>query len=105
MNMNVTGIKNIMNFTSGKVHLYSDFDGTYCPEKHSAMHNPEQNPRMVDYCNKMDKFFKSSKNDLTFHITTGRTLGEFEAVSWLLKFRNYRLPLPQSVITDRKSVV
>lgn len=87
----------------GKVHIYSDFDGTYCPEKHSAMHNPEQNPTMLNYCNKMDKFFKSAKNDLNFSVTTGRTLGEFEAVAWLLKLRNYRLPLPQSVIVKNGS--
>lgn len=36
----------------GKVHLFTDFDGTYCPEKHAAMHNPEQNPQMLKYCKK-----------------------------------------------------
>lgn len=87
----------------GKVHIYSDFDGTYCPEKHSAMHNLEQNPKMLSYCNKMDKFFKAARDDVDFSVTTGRTLGEFEAVLWLLKFRNYRLPLPKSVIVKNGS--
>lgn len=101
--MKINGLGNSLSFTAGKVHVYSDFDGTYCPEKHSAMHKPEQNPYMVDYCNKMNKFFKSTKGDLDFHITTGRTYGEFEAISWLLKIRDYRLPLPKSVITKNGS--
>ena len=88
---------------TGKVHVYSDFDGTYCPEKHSEMHNPSVNPHMQKYCTKMTDFFNSAGDDISFHITTGRTLGEFEAVSWLLKMRNYRLPLPHSVITKNGS--
>ena len=87
----------------GRIQFYSDFDGTYCPEKHSAMHNPVSNKNMQEYCRKMDIFFNTLKNDLSFHITTGRTFGEFEAVSWLLKMRNYRLPLPDSVITKNGS--
>lgn len=87
----------------GSVHVYSDFDGTYCPEKHSAMHNPWQNPDMVKYCKKMNSFFKEAGNDIDFTVTTGRTYGEYEAVSWLLKIRDYRLPLPKSVIVKNGS--
>ena len=78
--------------------FYSDFDGTYCPEKHYKMHKQVRNPDMVNYCETMEKFFKQTHNTLNFHITTCRTLGEFEAIYWLLKIRVYRLPLPQSVI-------
>lgn len=100
--MRALPINSFLSF-KGKVHVYSDFDGTYCPERHTAMHNTVQNPYMVAYCDKMDKFFKAAGNDLNFHITTGRTFGEFEAISWLLKLRDYRLPLPQTVITKNGS--
>lgn len=92
-----------MSFAAGKVHVYSDFDGTYCPERHSSMHKPVQKPEMVDYCRRMDKLFNSTQKDLDFHVTTGRTFGEYEAVSWLLKIRGYRLPLPVSVIVGNGS--
>ena len=43
-------------FTAGKVQLYSDFDGTYCPAKHSSLHNEGENGFMKEYCLNMDKF-------------------------------------------------
>ena len=90
-------------FGAGKVQVYSDFDGTYCPAKHSSMHQEGNNKFMPDYCENMDKFLKSTEGDLHFHITTGRTYGEFCAVAWLLKLRNFRLPLPESFIAKNGS--
>ncbi len=96
--MKVAGVTNKINFKAGKVNVYSDFDETYCPAKHSSLHGESENEFMKEYCSKMDKFFKSTKGDLHFYITTGRTFGEYEAISYLLKMRGFQLPLPESFI-------
>ena len=95
----ITGITDKINFTAGKAEVYSDFDGTYCPARHCSLHDPSANKFMPEYCDRLDKFFKSTRRDLQFNITTGRTFGEYESISWLLKLRNFRLPLPETVIT------
>ena len=97
--MRVSQTKSNIVFTAGKVNLYSDFDSTYCPAKHSSLHNPDGNAFMHDYCNKMNKFFQDTMGDVHFNLTTGRTLGEYESISWLLKMRDFRLPFPETVIT------
>lgn len=97
--MRVSGINNKIVFTAGKVDLYSDFDGTYCPATHSSLHNPNANSFMPEYCNKISKFFQNTQEDIHFNITTGRTLGEYESISWLLKMRDFKLPFPETVIT------
>lgn len=91
--MKITNITNCLNFTAGKVQVYSDFDGTYCPTKHSSIRDNNNDKFMDGYCSKMDKFFQKTENDLHFHITTGRTFSEYEAFSQLLKKRGYKLPL------------
>lgn len=101
--MKITKIANSINFTAGKVELYTDFDGTYCPAKHSSLHDPNANMFMNEYCDRMDKFIKSTEGDLHVNITTGRTLGEYESISWLLKMRNFKLPLPETIITKNGS--
>ena len=90
-------------FMAGEVHVYSDFDGTYCPAKHSSLHKEGENLFMNDYCKKMDTFINSTKGDLHFHVTTGRTFGEYEAISHLLKIRRFHLPLPESFIAKNGS--
>ena len=97
--MRVSGIENKIAFTAGKIDLYSDFDGTYCPARHCTLHNPNENSFMPEYCKRMNNFFSSTKGDVHFNITTGRTLGEYESISWLLKIRNFQLPFPETVIT------
>lgn len=97
--MRVSEIKNNIAFRAGKVNLYSDFDNTYCPAKHSSLHNPNDNAFMNEYCKRMYKFFQATNGDLHFNITTGRTFGEYESISWLLKMRGFRLPFPETVIT------
>lgn len=97
--MRVTGLRDTINFNAGKVNLYSDFDGTYCPAKHSSLHNPAVNDFMTEYCGRMDSFFKAATGDVHFNLTTGRTFGEYESISWLLKMRDFRLPFPETVIT------
>ena len=54
---------------------------------------------MPEYCDRIDKFLKSTEGDLHFNITTGRTYGEYECISWLLRMRNFRLPFPETLIT------
>lgn len=97
--MLITGIRDKLSFAAGKVDVYSDFDGTYCPARHSSLHNPNENGFMVEYCDKMDKFLRATRGDVHFNITTGRTFGEYESISWLLKMRDFRLPFPETVIT------
>lgn len=92
-----------LNFMAGKVHVYSDFDKTYCPANHSSLHVEGENSFMEKYCSDMDNFLKSTESDLHFHITTGRTFGEFEAIFYLLKMRGFRLPLPESFIAKNGS--
>ena len=97
--MRISGIRNQTSFTAGKVNLYTDFDGTYCPAKHSTLHDPNANGFMNEYCNRINKFWQTTNGDVHFNITTGRTLGEYESISWLLKMRNFRLPFPETIIT------
>lgn len=92
-----------LSFMAGKVQVYSDFDGTYCPARHSSLHIEGENGYMNEYCSKMDSFLKSTQGDLHMHVTTGRTFGEFEAILHLLKIRNFHLPLPESFIAKNGS--
>ncbi len=91
---------NPINFKAGKVHLFSDFDGTYFPVKQSDVKKDINNQKLLDYAQKMDKFFKSTKQGLDFHITTGRDFVSYKEVSELLKSKKIPLTLPQSFITD-----
>ena len=101
--MKIAKIANQLNFMAGKVQVYSDFDGTYCPAKHSSLHIEGENEFMNEYCSKLDKFIKSTDGDIHLHITTGRTFGEYEAISHLLKIRKFHLPLPESFISKNGS--
>lgn len=101
--MRICGVTCCTNFKSGKVHVYSDFDGTYCPAKHSSLHNPAANPNMKEYCTKISDFFKATDGNLHFHVTTGRTFGEYKAVSELLRERQFELPLPETFIAKNGS--
>ena len=94
----VSKITNNINFRAGKVHLFSDFDGTYLPVRHSALYNLEPNADLKEYVTKIDTLLKSGEDDLFFHITTGRTFGEYEEVSKLIRSRGLELPLPHSFI-------
>ncbi len=96
-------LTNSVNFCAGKVHVYSDFDGTYCPASHESLHNPNSNPEMPAYCKRMEKFLDSNNEKVQFHVTTGRTFGEYKAVSELLRTRGYELPLPKSFIAKNGS--
>ena len=101
--MRVSQISNNVIFTAGKVNVYSDFDGTYCPASHASLHNIGENTYMNGYCANIDRFFKETENDLAFRITTGRTFGEFKGVMALLKERGFKLPLPVSFISKNGS--
>ena len=102
--MFVSNVCSRINFLAGKVHLYSDFDGTYCPVSHSALQNNDKNINcMHNYCKKMQNLFQSTGKNLHFHITTGRTFGEYKAVSQLIKERGFALPLPETFIAKNGS--
>lgn len=102
--MNVNSISNSLNFKAGKVQIYSDFDGTYLPVSHALLRENSCNKDFMNsYCSKMNKFFKKNQGDIFFHITTGRTFGEYKAVSELLKERNFTLHLPDSFIAKNGS--
>lgn len=103
-NQNV-GLLNQPSFGSGKVNTYFDFDGTYCPASHSDLKHmsPSDSSWFVDYCNNIKNFLNNTRNGLTFHITTGRTLGEYDAVSHLIRMRGFELPLPDTVIVKNGS--
>ena len=90
-----------INFTAGKVDMYSDFDGTYFPEKHSNMYNLSQDRKksLDDYFKSFKRFFTTVHDDLSFRITTGRTFGEFQTVSELIKSNGMEMPLPDALIT------
>lgn len=98
-------LQKVVSFGAGKVHVFSDYDGTYLPVKHSHLHNPSQSEitTMNNYSKQMQNLFQSAKNDLHFHVTTGRSYGEFDSVCWLLKMRNFQLPLPESFIAKNGS--
>ena len=94
-----------INFTAGKVDLYSDFDGTYFPEKHSRMYNlPQEDLNGLNkYFKSFKLFFQNLREDLSFRITTGRTFGEFQTVSELIKSKGVEMPLPDALITKNGS--
>ncbi len=97
--------KQNLSFGQGKVNAYFDFDNTYCPASHSGLKHmsPSEHPGFVDYCTNLKNFFNNTREGLSFHITTGRTLGEYDAVSHLIRMRGFELPLPDSVITKNGS--
>ena len=92
-------------FGLGKVELYSDFDHTYCPISHADMHysTPDTKPEFVQYCDSFQRFFDKTKDGLKFHITSGRTFGEYQAVSTLIKNQGFKLPLPDTFIAKNGS--
>ena len=85
-------------FTAGRVNLYSDFDGTYFPAKHSEFHNvsDEQKRSLQSYFDEFKPLLK--ENDLHFTITSGRTLGEFQTVSDLIRSKGIQMPMPDTFI-------
>ena len=97
--MQVNSISKNFSFKAGKAYLYSDFDGTYFPIKHSELHKNEQNRFLLDYCDRIGDFLKKTDKDLSFHITTGRTFGEYEMVHELLNKKGYKLPYPETMIS------
>ena len=108
--MNISGVSNysnnqVLNFCSGKIELYSDFDKTYFPLSHSQMKyvTPQIHPDFAKYCKKFSDFRNQMKDCLTFHLTTGRTLGETDAIYHLIKNQGFRLPLPDTLIVKNGS--
>ncbi len=104
--MKVNCIQNSsVSFTAGKINLYSDFDGTYFPEKHSKLYDlpKEDTAKLQDYFKNFKSFLRNTNEDLTFKITTGRTFGEFQTVAELIKSKGIEMPLPEYLITKNGS--
>ena len=97
--------KSNVNFTAGKIEIYSDFDGTYFPEKHSNLYGlPQEKAKSLNnYFGEFRKFLIKLKDILTFKITTGRTFGEFETVSELIKSKGIKMPYPDALIVKNGS--
>ena len=97
--MKVDCIKNNkINFTAGQVSLYSDFDGTYFPGKHSELEgiSPERTRELKDYFDNFRPLLKD--DDFHFTITSGRTLGEFQTVADLMKSKGIQMTMPDTFI-------
>lgn len=92
-------------FGAGKVELFSDFDNTYCPISHKNLKKitPDEKDWFSQYCESFKKFFNNTRKGLKFHITTGRTFGEYEKVSKLINDKGFELPLPDTFIAKNGS--
>lgn len=96
---------NQISFKAGKVDFYSDFDHTYFPGQQSAMKNtsPESHPGLVKYFDDFKKFLNNTRDGLKFHITSGRTFGEFETIAWQIKESGFKMTLPDTFIAKNGS--
>lgn len=98
---------NYMNvsFKAGKIELYSDFDKTYFPASQLELNemSPLTHSGFTEYCAKFRNFLNNTKDSLNFHITTGRTFGEYQTISELIKDRSFELPLPDTFIAKNGS--
>ncbi|MCQ2788845.1 MAG: hypothetical protein MJ229_00560 [bacterium] len=106
--MRISSVNTINNvaFKSGKVNVYSDFDNTYYPflKQGEIKNNPANvRPDLVSYFDNFKTFLDNTKENLSFHITTGRTYGEFETIAFQLKEAGYKMPLPKSLIVKNGS--
>ncbi len=92
-------------FKSGKVNAYFDFDLTYCPvsQENLRLGTCYDKKNFRKYCESFAEFTDEAGDDFKFHVTTGRTLAEYEIISRLIRKCGYKLPLPSSVITKNGS--
>ncbi len=94
-----------ISFGSGKVDFYTDFDNTYSPISQAAYKtvNSNNTPGLVQYSKNFRKFFDNTHKGLKFHVTTGRTFGEYEEMARLIKSKGFELPLPDTLIAKNGS--
>lgn len=97
--MKITSSSNI-SFSAGKVHFYSDFDGTYLPVSQSKINLGINISEMRTYSEKMNNFFENTKDNIDFHITTQRSYDSYKECVKLLRDKKIFLPFPQSLITE-----
>ena len=100
---------NFFNFKAGKINLYSDFDGTYMPQKYShdsiCNKSPEVNKKEFQtHFKKLYELFNKIKGNadeskLNFVLTTGRNIHEQNYYFDKIKEQGLRVPLPNSIIT------
>lgn len=101
--MKLNTITQTVNFTAGKVNLYTDFDGTFFPSRRSAIKEGKDLELMKEYSSKINEFFKTTSGDLEFHITTGRDFESYKRISEFLKEKGFELPYPKSFISSNGS--
>ena len=97
------------NFGAGITNLYSNFDGTYIPQKYNhdsvCNHSPQVNKD--EFQGTMEKtwelFWKlkgdGKESKFNFAITTGRNLNEFNYFLNKLRSQDLWIPFPDKVIT------
>jgi len=94
-----------ISFGAGKVDVYSDFDRTYLPVSQSVARNPDPETfqKYTNYFAKFKKFLDNTREGLKFHITSGRTFGEFETIAYQIKESGFKMPLPDTYIAKNGS--
>lgn len=92
-----------VSFTSGKVNVYSDFDGTYFPVKKDELANKNSFDFLNNYCNETKDLLDNTKGDLSFTITTGRRFEKYKKIIEYLRDKNINLPLPEFLVTGNGS--
>ena len=86
--MLVSRIFTDLNFKAGKVHVFSDFDGTYFPARRKDIEDGTKTKFVQQYGKKMKDFFESTEGDVFFTVTTGRKLESYVRISNFLKDKN-----------------
>lgn len=88
-------------FGSGKVKLFSDFDGTYLPAEHKTLSlakDKSELGQLEGYFTQVGKFLAQNKSGFQFTVTTGRNLCEFQSILNHCKRLGLKMPLPDSLI-------
>lgn len=93
-------------FRAGKVKVFSDFDRTFLPSSHKNFINNNDVSYInviTGYFKSFNEFLKNTRNGLKFTITTGRTFGEFLTMAEVARQREFRMPLPDTLIVKNGS--
>lgn len=95
-----------VSFAKGKTTFFSDFDRTFfpaTPKYIKNLQNAGQAPHLTQYFQGFDDFLGRTRDKLTFIITTGRNLPEFEYFTRLIRDKGFKMPLPDKLIVKNGS--
>jgi hypothetical protein len=93
-------------FKAGKVRVFSDFDRTFLPSSHKDFVKNNDAifiKTITEYFKSFNEFLKNTRKGLKFTITTGRTFGEFLTMAEVARQREFRMPLPDTLIVKNGS--